>query len=345
MKRKIMKVINKIGQNQILFFLLLLLASLNRNGFAVYGTLWRDYSNSGKCNIDSLSVIDPMKLLFSQIGHCFGAEVYFSIYTIFVFLILKLIHFEANLHGELLFKKMLSVLALLPGVTIVLGRYGTLDLLMISFSILAAITISNKRQATYFLLMALSHTEASLIISIALFLTLILKKQMRYYSSFISTLGILYLFLPSLILFLISLQMSNARVTSSDDLLLISISQALSSGYWLVFSWFGGLIFLVFRVFSCMSRQVLAIYGIPLLILGSFSLLTADGTRVATMTLTFYLTKLIVCHLEYNYKVNHLLLFGFLTPGLYISNFNVFLPFRQILHLMGVDVEIVQVNL
>jgi hypothetical protein len=340
-----MKIVQKINQNQNLFFLLLLIFTLNRNGFSVYGTVWREYSDSGKCNLDSLSVIDPMKIFFSLIGHCLGAGAYFSFYTIFLLLILRLILFEVHLHGKLSYKPLLCVLALLPGVTIVLGRYGTLDLLMISFSILAGITLSKKRQAIYFFLMALSHTEASLIISIVLMLTLVLTKQKRDHSSFVSILEFLYLFSPSSILFFISLLMGNSRIAQSDDLLFISFSQALSSGYWLVFSWFGGLIFIVLQIFSGISRQVLLIYAISLLILGSFSFVTADGTRVATMTLTFYLTKLIVRHLDSCYRSNHTLIFGLLTPGLYISNFNVFLPFRQILHLMGINVEIVQINL
>lgn len=315
-----------------------------RNGFALYGESFRRPQQKELCFREFRIVdSDPLRRLLSELNDCFGGGTFIAFYTCVAVITALLLLWEI---GNLVItsrRSFMIYLSLLPGATIVFGRFGTSDLLMISSSILAALTKSSLRRSIYIVIMSMSHTESVFLMGI-FFLILgfanesLARKVLgnRFYTSITLLLTSSAFFLPSLLI-------GNGRIESFDELLLVSLGQFLASGYWLVFSWFGGTLFYFIAFCETLNRKDLFYFLVMIVCLGSLSIITADGTRVASMTLTFLLVRIYLVNGVVG--SNNYLLFGLFTPALYISNLNVFLPFRQVLYVLGLEPTLTQVRL
>lgn len=308
---------------------------LFRNGFSIYGQLLRDFGDGSKhLNQISLNFQDPLRQILNGIGVILGWKVYLVIYLILVIITFKLIVLNLkNYHSS--WKTVLIALSLFPGLTILLGRFGSQDLLTITFGVLAGIT-SNKSKNIYLLILLFTNVETMLVVTFAIYFLSLLPNYNRYLIELFGNVKIYgYLFVISLILsclnFLIFAE--NSRIGQLPKLVEISILQFLASGSWLIYSWCGGIWIVLLFSFRKVPQDFLKLNLIILFFLGSFSLITADGTRVAVNSLTFYLTSLIIWLNKRNLIYPNSLLIGLLMPTIYISNFNVFLPFHQILNL------------
>lgn len=333
-----------LGRIHLYQFLVVIVSlSLIRNGFALYGESIRKPKQVDGCLKEyTFPNSDPLRHLLSGLNSCFGGKLFIAFYTCLAVSIALLLLWEVRNLALSCGRHLLIYLSLLPGVTIVLGRFGTSDLLMISSSILAALTKSSFRRFAYIGIMSMSHTEAVFIMGIFFLLIGLADESLarKLFGNRFST--SVTLLLTSSTLFLPSILFGNGRIESFNNLLLVSLGQFLASGYWLVFSWFGGSIFYFISFCESLNRKDFFFFLFITLCLGSLSIVTADGTRVASMTLTFLLVRIYLVNSVANTK-NHLFL-GLITPAIYISNLNVFLPFRQMLYVLGLEPSLTQVE-
>lgn len=331
--------------SNLIFFVVIMTVTFVRNGFTIYGEVIRSYKNTVEWQWNLLQERDLIRGLFDEVGKTLGAPYYFASMFVSIVLVLILLQFELrdfDLRQRRLF---LILLSLLPGITIILGRFGTLDIFSILFSILAGSTLSRKRQFIYFVGIILSHSELSLVILLILVLLMTIKPFQIYLKVYFSgpKTFVLLLLLSFLLLALYN-SLSEGRVGEVPKLLKVSIAHALSSGYWLPYSWFGGLLVTIIFSLRFIERREVLLWVLILGGLGSVSLITADGTRVASNTLTFVLCVLLRSLCSRNFIDSRMILLGFVLPALNVSNFNIFLPFRQIAYLMGIDLDFINVT-
>ena len=333
------------NSSNLIFFAVLMTMTFFRNGFTVYGEAIRSYKNTLEWQWNFLQEGDLIRGLFDQVGKTSGAPYYFASIFVLIVLVLILLQFELrdfDLRQRRLF---LTLLSLLPGITVILGRFGTLDSFFILFSILAGCTLSRKRQFLYLVGMILSHTESSLVILLIIVLLMTIKSFQFYLKvHFAGPKTFVFLLLLSFSLLASYNSLSEGRVGEVPKLLKVSVAQALSSGYWLPYSWFGGLLVTIIFSLRFIERREVLLWALILGGLGSVSLITADGTRVASNTLTFVLCVLLRSLCSRKFIDSRMILLGFALPALNVSNFNIFLPFRQIAYLFGIELDFINVT-
>jgi hypothetical protein len=342
-------VYNKISHIPPFFILVLLfLLTILRNGFSLYGEQMRGFGGGdGNWQFSEISWRDPARALLVEVGNTFGYRSYILIYLLIVALTLLAIISVARTYRWNLFTFGLA-LSLLPGVTVILCRFGTLDLLSICFGILAGLTVGRPVQILYLVGMILSHVESSLLIILiicALGFTKTLRREILRVFGGTQRYAVLLFFALVIVTINLLREGQNSRASQFDDLIKISVIQFLASGTWLIFSWMGGLWLILISYLGKLSRAQAMSHATLIVSLGTFSILTADGTRVASNMLTFYtvaLLRLIFSEGEVKAKW---LLAGYLAPALTISNFNVFLPFRQIVYIFGGKAPLTEIEI
>ncbi len=333
------------NSSNLIFFAVLMTMTLFRNGFTINGEAIRSYKNTHEWQWNFLQERDLIRGLFDQIGKTLGTPYYFASIFASIVLVLIILQFELRDFDIRQRRLFLMLLSLLPGITVIFGRFGTLDSFSILFSILAGCTFSRKRQFLYLVGIILSHTEASLVILLILVLLMTIKSFQFYLKvHFAGPKTFVFLLLLSFSLLASYNSLSEGRVGAVPKLLKISVAQALSSGYWLPYSWFGGLLVTIIFSLRFIERREVLLWVLILGGLGSVSLITADGTRVASNTLTFVLCVLLRSLCSRKFIDSRMILLGFALPALNVSNFNVFLPFRQIAYIFGVELDFINVT-
>lgn len=236
------------------------------------------------------------------------------------------------------------LISLSPGVSIILSRFGTSDLLMIGFSIIAAASFSQRSCYIYLFLMAISHSEISFAIAMVLGTTVLTRKNKDNVGRS-SLCRRRFFFLALLSILLTSIftfdNFKGSRLSAFPELLKVSLGQALSSGTWLIYSWLGSIWIILLSLAPLMKGT--SKLHLPLIFsLGILSLVTADGTRVSASLLTFY-TAFIVRNIIANniFPSKQMLAIAWIAPAISISNLNVLLPFHQLLYFLNLNPTIV----
>jgi hypothetical protein len=329
------------------FLISLVIVTIFRNGFGLYGEQKRSFARGDhNFNFSQIKFQDPIRMLLSEVGNTYGWNFYLLLYSLIVvvFLVLALLIVKYQDFGT---HKLFIMLSMLPGFTIILGRYGSLDLLSFGFSILAGLSIGKSYQLIFLIGMFLSHVESTFVVTSVvslLFLTPKFREKSRWLlgsqgnyaaTAIVSGIATIYLSLQS---------GEGSRMAQFPQLLRISLEQFLASGSWLVISWLGGLWYIFFVCLKAKNSTLIQYATILICTLGAFSIVTADGTRVAVNTLTLILVAFLV-------KFSREVVFdriwvyaGLLFPAVNISNFNVFIPFRQLMYFFGLNPQLLVIG-
>lgn len=329
-----------------IFFLTLVLISIFRNGIALYGERLRQYQNGDENWVLEISIAqDPLRRLLETLGITFGPYVFLCIYSGLFACGAYLISIEIQFYSQIQKRLFWISISLLPAVTIILGRFGTFDLISLILAALSALTRLRKRQYFYLLCLTLAHAESALIIALMLSLFGSIKKiRPLFFNVFGVTRPYYFMFCISFSLTLINTLRGPSRASELIPLIKISIAQAVSSGYWLIYSWFGGTILLFALVSNKFTKKELALFLSLFFSLGLASIFTADGTRVSALTLTLPLVAVLKYMLDSDLINSKALFLAYLLPAINVSNMNVFLPFRQIAYLFGLDLSYINSN-
>jgi len=325
------------------FAALLFMLTLLRNGISLYGERFRQFTSDRQpWFFDFSPTNDPFRRLFESLGFSVGPISFLFFYLGFIFCGTALISIEIRAYSSFRKKVFWTFIGLLPGTTIILSRFGTSDCISFIFAILSAVSKNSKRQYIYLSCLMLSHIESTLVISIVIaVVSCVGPFQTSFKRFFGSRRPYLTVMFMSLILTALNSQEEGSRVSQFFPLLKLSVAQALSAGVWLPYSWFGGTILVLLFALNRISKNEVVMLSSMVFCLGLFSLITADGTRVATLVLTLPLVSFFVYALENELLAPRYLVLGFLFPAINVSNLNVFLPFRQVAYLFGLDLTFI----
>lgn len=321
----------------------LVIVTLFRNGFGLYGEQRRSFGHGDhNFSFNEIELQDPIRMLFSEIGKTYGWTFFILLYSIvfFVFIaIASLIIKNRNMASP----KLILMLSMLPGFTIIFGRYGTFDLFSFGFSVLAGLSVGKSYQFLFLMGMLFSHVESTFIVTLVISILFLIPKhkenskrllgnQMNY--------AVTAAFSGATSVYLSLQPGEGSRMEQFPQLLRISLEQFLSSGSWLIISWLGGLWYIFFMSLRTTNSSQIQYATILISALGAFSIVTADGTRVAVNTLTMILVAFIAV-INKEVVVNKLWIYAaLLFPALNISNFNIFLPFRQLMYFFGLNPQV-----
>jgi hypothetical protein len=324
---------------------LLLLLTISRNGFSIYRTTWINFqenSNSGPFKFQDLqwtSLFD-IKSLFQFVGDSFGPHVYFIFYTLillfFVLLIIKQIS-EFTPHFKY---KFLLVLTYLPVSTIILQRFGTYDAFCLLLAISGIITKNWIYACLSGFVFASINPEAACVsgLGVLLMISLGLKIEQDVNFDFPkrsllnASSQICFGSLFALIHFFEGRSAAEAILFVDSKKALV---QFLSSGSLLIYAMFGSFWFVLYKFSLLLKVNIRKRLLFVIMLVGSISLIASDGTRNSSLGLTSLSTLIIFSTLGIQ-TVKQLsrseLCFMFLMPALNVANFNVVLPFYQIIY-------------
>ena len=338
--------------NSLTFIFLLVLLTLLRNGFSVYGTAWRNYNTAAQANFTG-EISLRGKLLFvvnffDWVGQKYGGLIFFLIMSILILFFLLLIEFEISYLDNLLKRKVWVLITLMPATAIILQRFGTFDTICIFASILGGLTNSKFRAFLYALIFVGTNPEGA-IVAVACLLAYKFICDYKSIRSFLKNPQVIFsgvaFCVSTLIIALDHLTNSNSAIvqqilfTDSKK----AFAQDLASGLLLPFSWFGCLwLLVVSRIFTFRKSDKLRII-VLIICIGAITMIASDGTRNAVLAFTSFLVVFII---KWNdFKLVRLLdsrwlIILYFVPVINVSNFNLFLPFHQILRLFGVATSI-----
>ncbi len=331
--------------NPVTFVATLLFLTVLRNGFALYGTRYRNFENSVRPRDFDFSFGSPYVLSSLEwIGKTIGGVPFFIFYTVLVVIYLLLINFELRLFSLEFQRKAWIVISLTPAITIILGRFGTYDAIVLFSGILGGITNSRSRAIIYAIMFVGSHPEGAVVSAVCLIVYKFLcnRKSLRSCEKDAQIFFAGALLVGSLPYVFFSL-LDKTRGSRIEGVLFVdsfnALAQDLAAGLLLPFSWFGSLLFIFLaRVHFFSKHEKFAILFIVLFI-GGTTLIASDGTRVGALAFTTVLIVLVVNRddpdflISIDYRWFFILYF---IPPINVSNFNLFLPFHQILYFLNV---------
>lgn len=330
------------------FLVFIIFCTILRNGVSIYGELFRGFIQyDEEWEARKVSTQNMIGSILVELGDSFGISIYLASYFLFVIVCCTLIIFEIRKLVSLEQKYAIIILSLLPAFTIILHRLGTLDITSILFSILAGLTIGKNRQFFYLILVALSHNESAFAISSTLLLlSFVPRFRLIFEEIFKSRKPLLLLLVISCGLSILNFVNLGSESKSGQlpSLLKVSLVQFFSSGYWLPYSWLGGMWLVLFGSIKKLSRDYFLFILNLIIFLGIFSVVTVDGTRVGVICLTYPLVVITKWLIHSNKIDFRYVLLALLLPAINVSNMNVFLPFRQIAHIFAVPLTYIQVS-
>jgi hypothetical protein len=331
-------------KNPLVLVALICVVTLLRNGISIYGTLFRSLTQE---EIDGAYSAWPGAYtleFINQIARNKGLLGFLFLYLSFLCLFVGALLWELKFVSVKSRICTLLVISLLPGITVIFQRIGTVDTLPILIGILGVLSRSSVRSIVYSVLTVGVHPEAAVISGVSLLLVLRIGRNVWQYSnaravkSFAISmviLGFLAIFYSN---FISPHQDSRISVTISTYLK-FALIQNLASSYWIVFGWFGTLWIIVYLRWVELNISDKRWFVTLLFSVGGISLLAFDGTRVATILLTPMIVLLsspfnssqVFQHINFKWWI-----VMYFVPPLNISNFNIFLPFHQILYVFDI---------
>jgi len=335
--------------NPVTFVATLLFLTVLRNGFSLYGTRYRSFENSGQPGDFDFSFGSPyVSTSLEWIGKTIGGVPFFIFYTVLVVIYLLLINFELRLFSLEFRRKALVVISLAPAITIILARFGTYDAICLLSGILGGITNSRSRAIIYAIMFVGVNPEGAVVSAVCLIIYKFLcdRKSLQSYKKDAQIFFAGVLLVGSLPYVLFSL-LDKTRGSILESILFVdsfnALAQALAAGLLLPFSWFGSLLFIfLVRVHFFSKHEKFAILFIVLFI-GGTTMIASDGTRNGALAFTTFLIVLVVNRddpdflISIDYRWFFILYF---IPPINVSNFNLFLPFHQILYFFDVAQQI-----
>jgi hypothetical protein len=343
----------RFGSNQIdtysilrknTFFLLTLLLffALIRNGLTIYGTAVRNALDQKNFVYDTWPGSYTLQA-FNQFIFHHGLTGLILLYVTIFLAFACLLVWELQPYDKIRILVLVMIL-LLPGTTIIFQRLGSPDTLPILCGVLGALSRSRVRAIVYAIISVGVHPEAAIISGVSLFIILKLGQSTWTYSNeksvkyFASTMVIIGLIVISYSNFFI--QSPNSRIqVSTSTYIKYAIAQNLASSYWIIFAWFGTLWVIVYARWNELRGIEKRYFTVLITIVGGVSLAASDGTRVAAILLTA-MTVLLFSPFNSSYIFRIVsprwLIVMYLVPPMNISNFNVFLPFHQVLYFFDI---------
>lgn len=320
-----------------------------RNGFSIYGLMWRDFEDEKSYEVHDTSspmlYLDKIRIpnLLMQLGNQIGAKPYFFLHTIFILFCMAIILKQIS-HIEIDFRrriKLALVLTYLPAVTIIFQRFGTFDTISLLMSVIGVLAKTTLGSSIAAFLFAATNAEGSFVsgLSILLLHSTILfgirSKELKFPTHSAKFGLFLVIFSAPFILS----QFSRPKESVLYSIFLVdsknAVAQLIASGLLLLFSWLGPLWLLLERILSSISSSLSDKIIFVFLFIGCGTLIASDGTRNSALGLT----SLAVClffsdigrDIINSYGKRVFILF-YITPAINIANFNLVLPFYQILY-------------
>jgi len=342
----------KFSQQHIFVGIFLIMAlTIIRNGFSVYGLMWRDFEDGKPYDVlyppGPMMFIEKIRIphLILEFGNQIGAKVYFFLYTVFILICVAIILRQIS-HIEMSFKvriKLALVLTYLPAVTIIFQRFGHWDTVCLLMSVIGVLAKTTLGASIAALLFASTNSEGSLVsgLSIILLHSAVLFRARSEELKFPTNSAKFGLFLLIFSTPFALNQLTWPGGSAFEAIFLVdsknAAAQLIASGLLLLFSWLGPLWLLLHRILSSISSSLSDKIIIVFLFIGCGTLIASDGTRNSALGLT----SLAVCLFFSNigrdiissYGKRVFLLF-YIMPAVNIANFNLVLPFYQVLYLL-----------
>jgi hypothetical protein len=126
-----------------------------------------------------------------------------------------------------------------------------------------------------------------------------------------------------------------------------ALAQLIASGPLLLFSWFGSLWFVIVQILQSVEKEIRNRAYLVILFIGVSTLIASDGTRNSALGLTAIAVSVVFSDAGQKYisdlRRNRILAL-YVIPVINIANFNVVLPFYQVLYVLGVARPILVTN-
>ena len=329
---------------------LIIALTIIRNGFSVYGLMWRDFEDEKPYEIPDTSgpmlFMEKIRIpnLLMELGNQIGAKPYFFLHTLFILFCMAIILRQIS-RIEMNFKlriKLALVLTYLPAVTIIFQRFGTFDTICLLMSVIGVLAKTTLGSSIAALLFASTNAEGSLVSGLSLLLlhSTILFGVRSEELKFPTRSAKFGLFLVIFSAPFILSQFSRPKESVLFSIFLVdsknAVAQLIASGLLLLFSWLGPLWILLHRILSSISSSLSDKIIFVFLFIGCGTLIASDGTRNSALGLT----SMVVClsfsnigrDIINSFEKSVFILF-YIMPAMNIANFNLVLPFYQVLYL------------
>lgn len=341
----------KFFQQHIFVGIFLIIAlTIIRNGFSIYGLMWRDFEDEKPFEIhdtpNPMLFMEKIRIpyLLMQFGNQIGAKLYFFLHTIFILFCMAII-LRQICHIEMNFKlriKLALVLTYLPAVTIIFQRFGTFDTVSLFMSVIGVLAKTAIGSSIAALLFAATNPEGSLVsgLSILLLHSTILfgirSEELRFPTRSAKFGLFLLIFSVPFILSHVSRPKESALFSIFFVDSKNAVAQLIASGLLLFFSWLGPLWLLLHRILSSIPSSLSDKIIFVFLFIGCGTLIASDGTRNSALGLTSMSICLFFSDIGrdiINSYGKRVFILFYILPAINIANFNLVLPFYQILYL------------
>jgi hypothetical protein len=340
---------SKFKRNIFWFCVILLILTIFRNGMSIYGLMWRNFE-SGHNDLSDEKGFEYKKLqdfqlssLLLRLGSYLGAPLYFSLYAVIIIASIVIIVKQLSNLGLTESQKFRSIflISLLPSSTIILQRFGTFDTICILMSFIGI--LSKYRVASFLSALVFTSTniEASFVSGLSLLLLSYSGIKLNIVdlkwpkNAKVFGLVQMALSIPLMIIDVISNSENNLKSIFLIDSK-YGLAQLLVSGPLLLYSWFGAYWYFLYKITFYLKAQLVDRILVIIFAIGCGTLIAADGTRNSVLGLT----SLAVCILFSNIGIKcvtnlkkSMLIGLFFIPAINVSNFNIVLPFYQLLYL------------
>lgn len=328
----------------IFLLLTILVLFLLRNGLSVYGTLVRNVMADSTVEAYdtwpgafTLEIINQVARNYGLVGF---TVLYLGLFAAFAYTLLwELRYFSSEIKVVVII-----MIFLLPGITVIFQRFGSPDTLLILCGILGVLSQSRLRSSLYAVIAVGVHPESALISGASILIFLYIGHRTWNYSNEVAVRLFAYLMIA---LGFLAIIYSNFVSQNSDSRIEVSlftylkfaIAQNIASSYWIIFAWFGSLWVVVYLRSIELEKQNRRKFVALVAIVGGISLIASDGTRVASILLTA-VSVLLFSPFNSSYVFREIsprwLIVMYFVPPINISNFNIFLPFHQVLYLFDI---------
>ena len=327
---------NFLRKHSLFLYIIFFTLGIVRNGFSIFGQKIRDFNSDS--NLDSKFQINRHFVLSSMewIGLRFGGFTYILLVCIIFLVFYILLFYEIRKFNNSFKRKIFFLITISPAITIVFQRFGSVDTPALFAGILGVLSKSKFRIFIYALIFAGTHSEAACIGGISL---LIYQFGSSPKLKDLNKLFPAILIMFSSVIAILGLLDPDGRTHTLQNYVRFAIAQDLASGTLIIFSWFGCLWLLVVAEYFqiCYEKKIYLAAAIG--VGGFITLFTSDGTRVPALTLTPLLVALLSSKssvAKISALNNKWFLVFLMTPTINVSNFNLFLPFHQILYIFNV---------
>jgi hypothetical protein len=324
----------------------LTLATIFRNGFSLYGLRWKQYNSSPKTELvceyrdcGQLYVAHNLE----RFGFTYGALPFFTLYFVLIVLGVIIVCRQILNMKEIEKSKALVLVSFLPASTIILQRFGTFDAIPLLMSIIGVLARTKFGAFVAALIIIGTNPEAAIVSGAGLaLLHLIVANSKDSSLNFPKNTLWFGVFQVVMSTPLIAVGLFDNTGGSAVEAILFvdslnALAQLIASGPLLIFSWFGALWYVLVKILGSFERRLkFHIYSLIILV-GCITLIASDGTRNSALGLTSLMVALLFssagCEQQKTFDKKVLIALYFI-PAINIANFNIVLPFYQILYIL-----------